>query len=86
MWAASGAASSSIGWLRLPASLFLSLRPAAAAGADAAAVPHTNCAEEAPALASSGVILEPLVLSEQRTVTYLDRGRSCSGATGTGTQ
>ena len=42
IWAASGAASSPWACLRLPASLFLSLRPAAAAGADAAAVPHTN--------------------------------------------
>jgi len=40
MWAASGAASSSIGWLRLSASLFLSLRPAAAAAAHAVVVLH----------------------------------------------
>jgi hypothetical protein len=40
IWAASGAASSSIGWLRLPASLFLSLRPRAAAAAHAAVVLH----------------------------------------------
>ena len=40
IWAASGAASSPWACLRLPASLFLSLRPPAAAGAHAAVVGH----------------------------------------------
>jgi hypothetical protein len=66
--AASGAASSPWACLRLPASSFLFLRLPAAAAAHAAAIPHTNwCTVQ------TGVILEPLVLSEQRTVTYQRR-------------
>jgi len=68
IWAASGAASSPWACLRLPASSFLFLRLPAAAAAHAAAIPHTNwCTVQ------TGVILEPLVLSEQRTVTYQRR-------------